>query len=100
MSTNPLPRLATPATTPLHAHHPGAPTHPGAEPPRPRRPARAGRLPDPDERGIDLEGVMPPPPQCYYTVPIDIAVKAARIVNDGVAEFVARRPERFAGLGS
>jgi aminocarboxymuconate-semialdehyde decarboxylase len=43
---------------------------------------------------------MPPPPQCYYTVPVEIAVEAARIVNDGIAEFVAKMPDRFAGLGS
>jgi len=44
--------------------------------------------------------VMPPPPQCYYTVPPDIACKAAQIVNDGVAAFVAGKPDRLAGLGS
>jgi aminocarboxymuconate-semialdehyde decarboxylase len=47
------------------------------------------RLADLDAMGIDFQLVMPPPPQCYYTVPLDIAVKAARIVNDGIAEFVA-----------
>jgi aminocarboxymuconate-semialdehyde decarboxylase len=50
--------------------------------------------------GIDFQLVMPPPPQCYYAVPLDIAVRAARIVNDGIAEFVAKMPDRFAGLGS
>ena len=50
--------------------------------------------------GIDFQLVMPPPPQCYYTVPIHIAVQAARIVNDGIAEYVAGKPDRFAGLGS
>ena len=43
---------------------------------------------------------MPPPPQCYYTVPLDIAVEAARIVNDGLAEYVARKPDRFVALGT
>ena len=28
--------------------------------------------------GIDIQVVMPPPPQCYYTVPLDIAVKATQ----------------------
>ena len=28
--------------------------------------------------GIDMQLVMPPPPQCYYTVPLDIAVPAAQ----------------------
>ncbi len=58
------------------------------------------RLADLDAMGVDFQLVMPPPPQCYYTVPLEIAVEAARIVNDGIAEFVAKMPDRFAGLGS
>ena len=58
------------------------------------------RLRDLDEMGIDLQVVMPPPLQCYYTVPIDISVKATQIVNDGIAEYVARKPDRFVALGS
>jgi len=58
------------------------------------------RLADLDAMGIDLQVVMCPPPQCYYTVPLDIAVKAARIVNDGVAAYVATRPDRFVALGT
>ena len=58
------------------------------------------RLAELDAMGVDFQVVMPPPAQCYYTVPLDIAVKAARIVNDGVAEFVGKMPDRFAGLGS
>jgi aminocarboxymuconate-semialdehyde decarboxylase len=60
----------------------------------------AERLRDLDEAGLDMQLVMPPPPQCYYTVPIDISVKATRIVNDGIAAYVARKPDRFVGLGS
>jgi len=58
------------------------------------------RLRDLDDMGIDIQLVMPPPAQCYYTVPIDISVKATRIVNDGIAEYVARTPDRFIGLSS
>ncbi|GAC1328114.1 MAG: amidohydrolase family protein [Beijerinckiaceae bacterium] len=53
-----------------------------------------------DDMGLDMQLVMPPPPQCYYTVPIEIAVRAARIVNDGVAEFVEKAPDRFVALGT
>lgn len=60
----------------------------------------AERLRDLDEMGIDRQVVMPPPPQCYYTVPVDIGVKAARVVNDNVAEFIARAPDRFIGVGT
>jgi aminocarboxymuconate-semialdehyde decarboxylase len=58
------------------------------------------RLADLDAMGIDLQLIMPPPPQCYYTVPLEIAVQAARMVNDGVAEYCARKPERFVALGT
>lgn len=53
-----------------------------------------------DAMGIDLQVLAPPPPQCYYTVPEEIAVKATRMVNDGVAAAVAQNPKRLAGLGS
>lgn len=53
-----------------------------------------------DAMGIDIQVVAPPPFQCYYTVDAEIAVKANAMVNDGVAAFVARRPDRFAGLGT
>ena len=58
------------------------------------------RLADMDEAGIDMQVVMPPPPQCTYSVPLDIGIKAARMVNEGMAAFVARRPDRFAALGT
>jgi aminocarboxymuconate-semialdehyde decarboxylase len=58
------------------------------------------RIADLDAMGIDLQLVMPPPNQCYYTVPIDIAVQAARMVNDGLAEYVARKPDRFIAFGT
>ena len=57
------------------------------------------RLADLDAMGIDVQLVCPPPPQCYYTVPLDIAVQATRIVNDGLAEFVDKRPDRYVALG-
>ena len=67
---------------------------------RPRITGYDPRLDDLDAMGIDFQLVMPPPPQCYYTVPIQIAVRAAQIVNDGIAEYVTGKPDRFAGLGS
>jgi aminocarboxymuconate-semialdehyde decarboxylase len=58
------------------------------------------RLADLDAMGVDMQVILPPPPQCYYAVPLEIAVKAAQLVNDGIAEFCARRPDRFKGFGS
>jgi aminocarboxymuconate-semialdehyde decarboxylase len=58
------------------------------------------RLADLDAMGLDLQIISPPPPQCYYTVPVEIAVKAAQIVNDGVAAFCAKKSDRLMGFGS
>ena len=58
------------------------------------------RLADLDAMGLDMQVVKPPPPQCYYAVPLEIAVQAARVVNDGIAEFVAQRPDRLKGFGT
>ena len=58
------------------------------------------RLADLDAMGLDMQIIKPPPPQCYYAVPLDIAVEAARMVNDGIAEFVAIKPDRFKGFGT
>src|ERR1700726_2980781 len=58
------------------------------------------RLAELDAMGLDMQLIMPPPPQCYYTVPLDIAVEAARMVNNGLAEYVAGKPDRFVALGS
>ena len=58
------------------------------------------RLKDMDAMGVDMQLVMPPPPQCYFTVPVDVAVKATRMVNDGVAQYVAGKPDRFVALGT
>jgi aminocarboxymuconate-semialdehyde decarboxylase len=58
------------------------------------------RLADLDEMGVDLQVVKPPPPQCYYTLPVEIADQATRMVNDGLAEYVARRADRFMAFGT
>ena len=58
------------------------------------------RLADLDAMGLDMQIIKPPPPQCYYAVPLEIAVKSAQMVNDGVAEFVARKPDRLKGFGT
>jgi aminocarboxymuconate-semialdehyde decarboxylase len=58
------------------------------------------RFADLDAMGIDIQLVMPPPNQCYYTVPLEIAAPASQMVNDGIAEYVARKPDRFVALGT
>lgn len=58
------------------------------------------RLRDLDAMGIDFQLIMPPPNQCFYTLPLDISAQASRMVNDGLAEYVARTPDRFVALGT
>jgi aminocarboxymuconate-semialdehyde decarboxylase len=58
------------------------------------------RLKDMDAMGLDMQLVMPPPPQCYFTLAPEFAVPATRMVNDGIAEYVAGNPDRFVALGT
>src|SRR5262252_10044039 len=92
MSTVPLAHFADPPTKALSQKQ--------EEDIRARITGYDERLADLDAMGIDLQLVMPPPNQCYYTVPLDIAVKAAQMVNDGLAQYVARKADRFVGLGT
>jgi aminocarboxymuconate-semialdehyde decarboxylase len=91
-ATIPLINFAEPQTKALNARQDGDR--------RELMTAHERRLADLDAMGIDLQLVMCPPPQCYYAVPLEIAVKAARIINDGIAAYVAKRPDRFAALGT
>ncbi len=58
------------------------------------------RFADMERMGVDMQLVMPPPPQCYHSLPLEYAVPAARIINDGIAEFVSRHPDRFIPAGT
>src|SRR3954468_17880998 len=58
------------------------------------------RLFDLDKMGIDIQVVAPAPMQCYYAIDTKIAEQAHRIVNDGMVEYCARKPDRFVGLGT
>lgn len=58
------------------------------------------RLKNLDDMGIDMQVILPPPGQCYYTLPADIATKAAQMVNDGIAEYCARKPDRLIPFGT
>lgn len=53
-----------------------------------------------DAQGIDVQVVAPIPFQCFYQSPAEHCVAASRIVNDGLAEWVGGRPDRFVGLGT
>ncbi len=52
-----------------------------------------------DEMGVDVQLVSPGPPQLYYTVPTEVAVKATRALNDGIAEYIGKHGDRLCALG-
>jgi aminocarboxymuconate-semialdehyde decarboxylase len=59
------------------------------------------RMRDFDGMGVDAQVISPAPAQCYYAVSPEVGVKAARMVNDGVAAIAAKRRDRIpAALGS
>lgn len=88
----PLVSFATPETRTLNQQQDAARTS--------RMTQYDERLADLEEMGVDLQVIKPPPPQCYYTVPIEIADKASRMVNDALAEYAARKPDRFVVFGT
>jgi aminocarboxymuconate-semialdehyde decarboxylase len=65
-----------------------------------KRRAHQFRLADLDAMAIDIQMIAPPPLQCYYALPLDVTVKAAQIVNDGIAEFCGLHPDRLKGFGT
>jgi aminocarboxymuconate-semialdehyde decarboxylase len=48
-----------------------------------------------DDMGVDMQVILPSPGQCYYNVPADVAVKAAQMVNDGIAEYCGQSRDRL-----
>ena len=60
----------------------------------------AERMPELDAMGIDIQVVMPAPGQCFHTLAAEIAVPAARMVNQGMASFAAYKPDRLIPFGT
>jgi aminocarboxymuconate-semialdehyde decarboxylase len=59
------------------------------------------RLRDFDDMGVAAQVISPAPGQCYYNVPSDVGIEAARLVNQGMAEIVANSKHRIlAAVGS
>jgi aminocarboxymuconate-semialdehyde decarboxylase len=58
------------------------------------------RLTDLDKMGLDKQLIMPPPGQCWYNVPLAIAIEATKVLNDGLGEFASKRADRYIALGS
>jgi len=60
----------------------------------------AAKLKAMDRKGLDISVLSPAPPMFYYWAEAELAAKAARIVNDGTAAFVAAAPDRLRGMAS
>ncbi len=59
------------------------------------------RMRDFDAMGLDAQVISPAPAQCDYAVTPEIGIRAARLVNEGVAAIAAKMPDRIpAALGS
>src|SRR5215212_11925008 len=58
------------------------------------------KLREMDRRGLDVSVLSPPPPLFYYWAESEMGVQVARLVNDGIAEYVAESPERFVGMAT
>lgn len=58
------------------------------------------RLKDMDRMGIDIQAVSPAPQQTYYWTEPGLGVELSRMINERLAEIVARWPERFVALGT
>lgn len=53
-----------------------------------------------DRKGIDVSVISPAPPMFYYWADVDLAMKTARLVNDGVADIVSFMPSRLRGMAT
>jgi aminocarboxymuconate-semialdehyde decarboxylase len=53
-----------------------------------------------DRKGIDVAVISPAPPMLYYWAPLEVAMMATRLVNDGIADMVAARPDRLRGMAT
>ena len=58
------------------------------------------RLKHMDRMGIDIQAVSPAPQQTYYWTDPATGAELARMVNERLAEIVAKWPERFVALGT
>src|SRR5258705_4254123 len=58
------------------------------------------RLEDMNRMGIDIQAITPSPAQTFYSVPADLGIATAKVINDNIAEICGKYPDRFVGLGT
>lgn len=57
-----------------------------------------GKVESMDRKGIDIAVISPGPQIFFHNLPESQGVEAARIVNDGIAQIVAGKPDRLRGM--
>ena len=57
------------------------------------------RIAEMDQLGVDIQVISPVPGQLVYLAPPEPAREGARMINDAIAEAVAKHPERLLGMG-
>ncbi len=60
----------------------------------------AAKLEAMDRKRVDVSVISPAPPMFFYWADADLALAAAQLVNDGVADMVAANPARLRGMAS
>ena len=53
-----------------------------------------------DRKGLDISVISPTPMIYFYNLDAEHAARAARVTNDGVANMVAKRPDRLRGMAT
>lgn len=53
-----------------------------------------------DRMRIDISVISPAPPMFYYWADADLALQVAGLVNDGIADMVAAKPDRLRGMAT
>lgn len=51
-----------------------------------------------DRKGLDMAGISVGPPIYFYWLPPDAGLAATRLANDGIAQMVAKHPDRLRGM--
>jgi aminocarboxymuconate-semialdehyde decarboxylase len=53
-----------------------------------------------DRKKIDIAFISPGPQCFFYNLKDDLAIKTARLVNDGIAQMAAAKPDRLRGMAT
>ncbi len=66
----------------------------------PRLNGTEARIADMDRLGIDVQAISPSPGQYFYFAEAGLGRDLSMTINDGIADAVARHPDRLVGMGT